>query len=436
MRSRLLTLLLFVIVTTAGTSLILRSLGVRLNRTGVEPLIWFVEGRQGGDSWRPALTALQVADTLQLRSKGLYEKVFFQARVPHKGFQYPPTALLPIRAARAAAGNDAYTALAVVNWLSIPVLILSVLFLLRRSEPPGALDRALLVLVVICATLLFYPAMRAYRNGQMQAWINALFAVALAAYAGNRPRLSGACLALAAMIKPQLGLFAVWAALRRQPAMLVTFVLVLAAGVAATAFWLGPAPFVGYVDVLQYIARRGETFYPNQSVNGFMNRLVGNGSSIDFGDSMPEPNALVSLVTGVGSLLLLLVALAPARRARGDAPSPADFAFMGLIATLASPIAWEHHYGVLLPAFALLARSFLEGGLHGGRRWLAAIAWTLTANSWEAANVFADTPLRFLQSTLLAGVLCLAVALRLSWSGPGSDRLDAQPEQGQRGSVV
>ena len=144
MRSRLLTLLLFVIVTTAGTSLVLRSLGVRLNRTGVDPLIWFVDGRQGGESWRPALTALEVADTLQLRSKGLYEKVFFQARVPHKGFQYPPT----------------------------------------------------------------------------------------------------------------------------------------------------------------------ETFYPNQSVNGFMNRLVGNGSSIDFGDSMPEPNAVVSLVTGVSSLLLLL-ALAP-----------------------------------------------------------------------------------------------------------------------------
>jgi len=425
MKSRLLRLFVFVIATTAGVSLVLCSLGVPVTRTGVDPLIWFVEGRQGGDSWRPSLSALEVADTIHLRSAGLYEKVFFQAKVPHKGFQYPPTALLPIRAARAVAGTDAYTALAVANWLSIPVLILASLSLFRPSAPQSPGSRVLLVLVVVFATLLFYPAMRAYRNGQMQAWINALFALALAAHARNGQASAGACLAFAAMIKPQMGLFALWAALRRQPGMLAAFVLVLGIGVTATAFWLGPAPFFGYLNVLKHIAQRGETFYPNQSVNGFMNRLVGNGSSVDFGDSMPEPNAVVSLVTGASSMLLLVLALIPPRNARGSAPSPVDFAFMGLIATLASPIAWEHHYGVLLPAFALLARSFLEGGLRGLRLWLSAIAWTLTANSWEAANAFAASPLRFLQSSLLAGVLCLAVALRLSSSGgDGTDAVD------------
>ena len=32
-----------------------------------------------------------------------------------------------------------------------------------------------------------------------------------------------------------------------------------------------------------------------------------------------------------------------------------DFAVMTLTATVASPIAWEHHYGVTLPLFAVLA---------------------------------------------------------------------------------
>jgi len=278
--------------------------------------------------------------------------------------------------------------------------------------PLATRERVLLALVVISATLLFYPSMRAYRNGQMQAWINLLFAIALAAWARGRAGTSAACLAFAAMIKPQLGLFVLWAAVRRKPAMLLAFAVVLGAGFGATLLWLGPAPFVGYLDVLRYIAERGETFYPNQSVNGFMNRLVRNGSSVDFGEAMPEPHGTVALATALSSLVIIGLALLPPRRAPGSEASPEDFAFMGLAATLASPIAWEHHYGVLLPAFALLARSFLEGGLSGGRLWLAALAWFLTANSWEAANVFADTPLRFLQSTLLAGVVCLAVVLR------------------------
>lgn len=412
MESRLLRLLAFVVLTTAGISLILVAVGVPRARTGVEPLFWFVEGRQGGDSWRPGLRALDIAETLQARSRGLYEKAFFQSNTPHKGFQYPPTALLPFSVARAVAGRDAFTALALVNWLSVPALILATLSLARPKGPRRAREQALLALVAVVATLLFYPAMRAYRNGQMQAWINTLFAAALVLFVKKRPAGSGGCLALAAMIKPQLGLFAAWALVWRQRKMLVAMAVVLSVFGLSTLAWLGIPPFIEYVDVLRHIAARGETFYPNQSINGFMNRLVRNGSSVDFGDAMPDPDARVAVVTGVSSLLLLALALIP-RPASGErASSPLSFAFMGLVATLASPIAWEHHYGVLLPCFALLTRAWLDGELRGVEIGLAAMAWILTANSWEAANVFADTPLRFLQSSLLFGVLALAVALR------------------------
>jgi alpha-1,2-mannosyltransferase len=424
MESRLLRLLVFVVITTAGTSLVLRSLGAPWRETGIDPLFWFLEGRQGGDSWRPGLRALDIAETLESRSRGLYDKAFFQSQTPHKGFQYPPTALLPFGAVRAMVGGDAFAGLTVLNWLSIPALMLAAFSLFRPRETPlSTRERVLVALVVIAGTLLFYPAMRAYRNGQMQAWINLLFAVALSAWALDRARTSGACLALAAMIKPQLGLFALWAAVRRKPALFLSFTVVLLMGAGATLVWLGSAPFIGYLDVLRFIAARGETFYPNQSVNGFMNRLVGNGSSIDFGEAMPEPHGTVALATALSSLVIIGLALIPPRKARGRDASPEDFALMGLAATLASPIAWEHHYGVLLPAFALLARSFLEGGLSGRRLWLTALAWFLTANSWEAANVFAATPLRFLQSTLLAGVVCLAVVLRTEESPSRADRV-------------
>ena len=415
------------VLTTTSVSFALMAGSVPRQRTGVEPLVWFVEGRQGGDSWRPGLIALDVAETLHLRSRGLYEKAFFQAKRTPRGFQYPPTALIPFRAARAAAGVDAFTVLAFVNWLSVPVLIFATLALLRASAPVVWREQALLCLIAIGAALLFYPAMRAYRNGQIQAWINALFALGLAFHVRNRPAASGVCLALAAMIKPQLGLFALWALIRGERAMLLAFTAVLGVGGLATLAWLGPAPFVGYLDVLQHIAPRGETFYANQSVNGFMNRLVGNGSSIDFGDAMPEPHALVSLTTGLSSLLFLVLALVKSGASRARTVASYEFALMGLVATLASPIAWEHHYGVLLPAFALLARAFLDGELRGSQAGLAALGWFLTANSWEAANVFADTPLRFLQSTLLFGVFCLAVVLWRQARHSSTSRIDANP---------
>lgn len=414
-------------ITTTGVSFALIQGSVPRHRTGVDPLVWFVEGRQGGDSWRPGLTALDVAETLHQRSRGFYEKVFFQAKVAHKGFQYPPTALLPFRAARAAAGVDAFTVLAFINWLSVPVLIFATLSLLRVSAPATWREHALLCVIAIVAALLFYPAMRAYRNGQMQAWINALFALGLAFHARGRPAASGVCLALAAMIKPQLGLFALWALIRGERRMLLAFTAVLGVGAVATLAWLGPAPFIGYIDVLQHIAQRGETFYPNQSVNGFMNRLVENGSSVDFGDAMPEPHAVVSLTTGLTSLLFLALALMKSRASRVRRVAPLEFALMGLVSTLASPIAWEHHYGVLLPAFALLARAFLDGELRRSQAALAALAWFLTANSWEAANVFAGTPLRFLQSTLLFGVFCLAVVLWRQTRQSSTSRIDANP---------
>src|SRR5262249_58972314 len=37
-----------------------------------------------------------------------------------------------------------------------------------------------------------------------------------------------------------------------------------------------------------------------------------------------------------------------------------DFCTMGLSATVASPIAWEHHYGILLPIFSVLLLSTLR----------------------------------------------------------------------------
>ena len=81
---------------------------------------------------------------------------------------------------------------------------------------------------------------------------------------------------------------------------------------------------------------------------------------------------------------------------------------MAISLTLASPIAWEHHYGIFLPVFAVL----LADSLGDGRRltWLAA-GYVLIGTFIPATNFLAGTVLNVAQSYQLAGGLIVLALL-------------------------
>jgi alpha-1,2-mannosyltransferase len=82
---------------------------------------------------------------------------------------------------------------------------------------------------------------------------------------------------------------------------------------------------------------------------------------------------------------------------------------MALSLTMASPIAWEHHYGILLPIFAVLASRIEEPA---SLAWLA-FAYASAATYFQAAQLLAQTPLNPLQSYLLFAGLAALIALHL-----------------------
>ena len=84
---------------------------------------------------------------------------------------------------------------------------------------------------------------------------------------------------------------------------------------------------------------------------------------------------------------------------------------MALAATIASPIAWEHHYGVLLPIFALLLRRWDAGRLAPWPAGVLAAAFVLTSTHVHAANRLASTRWNVLQSLLLIGALVVFAVL-------------------------
>ncbi len=384
-------------------------------------------GASTADSWRPMNEALRV-----LRSPEggpLYRKLFFEDQIK---FQYPPTSLVYLAALEpfGLTSPDALDAinLAVfaVGCFAFAALVLQLLPLpsMRRAEPCRWMLAALLVL----AAVLYYPSIQALKLGQIQVWINTLFICACLAWVRGSRVTAGALLALAATIKPQLGIFLVWAVLWREWPFLKGF---LAAGLPVGIISLllfGVQNHVGYLEVLSFLSQHGEAYFANQSVNGLVHRALGNGINLRSDNTLFAPvDARVIAATYASSLVLLAIALVPALRAGGRRrPDIIDLAIMSLCATIASPIAWEHHYGVLLPLAGTALALLSTGVAQRAALVVLTLSWVLTANYLPAANHSSDTWLNFIQSYLFfAALMLLGVLLYLR----------RQHRPGQNGSI-
>ncbi len=385
-----------------------------------------LRGEGGDDSWGAMQVALD--HVAEMPGTPLYSKVFF---TDNFRFQYPPSALFGLTAMLAVDPervqiNDVYDGAwpainTVMGWIFIALTAASVAGLLEiglvAAEPQVDWRqlRALRVLVVVGLTLTFYPIVKAFTLGQIQVWINALFALGLLAWAAGWKLSSGVLIGAISLIKPHYGLFLVWGALRRELRFAAACAATIGIGLAASVAVYGLANHIDYVRVLSFLSQHGEAYYPNQSVNGVLNRVM----------SIFDPQAYVSLdlpagqfppftpwvwaATLASSLALLLFALLrPFWRERDDGKRVTDLALMAVACTMASPIAWEHHYGVTLPIYAVMLAA-----CYGDRTrliWLG-ISYVLVSTYVPVTNLLAASPLNLLQSSLFAGAIILLALL-------------------------
>jgi len=263
-------------------------------------------------------------------------------------------------------------------------------------------------ILVAAFTLTFYPVVKAFTLGQIQVWINALFALALLAWILGWKASSGVAIGLICLIKPHYGLFLLWAAIRGEWRFVIGCVSVGCVGLAASLAAFGLADHLDYLSALLYMFQRGETFYPNQSVNGLLNRLMSirqpelYGNLEFFIERYAPFNIWIYGLTVASSLAILAAAIVP--RQREGPHRVLDFCTMGLSTTVASPIAWEHHYGILLPIFFVLLASTLQDW----RQLTVLIAsYVLASNFLPATQLLAGSIFNIVQSYLLAAVLAV-----------------------------
>lgn len=372
----------------------LLALGATTRQTALHDARVLVLGRQQADSWRVMGMAIDYLRTAH--EENVYDGLLFGQGIK---FQYPLSSLLFVR-------NLSMSTLAHLSQLSILVTAVAVWRILRLAMARAGLavrDDLWLAVGVFGVTAMFHPVMTAFTLGQIQAWINAAFACALLAWMAGRDRTAGVLVGLMLLIKPTFAPLLLWGLIRRRHAFWMTAAAVAVAGTAVGAFAFGVDDTLAYLKALNYIGARGEAFHPNQSWNGLLQRLFENGDNMQFDRAgFPPPHVGVSLGTLVALVALMALALWKPLRA-GAGGTVVDLSIMAVTLTMTSPVAWDHHYGVLLPILAAIAPAMLVARVCGRFTLPLLLGCALVAaQPLLFLRWFAPSPWNLAQSHLLA----------------------------------
>lgn len=388
---------------------------------GLEHTLRYFKGLADDDSWGPMANALRYFEYEYLppfSSKALYSAIVFD--IGDK-FQYPPFSLFIAAWLRNVDAMFApfLVSATVISWLAVAVTAVAVFGIfesgLRRLYPESRSDSLATVRAVLVAalTLTFYPVVKSFTLGQIQTWINAAIAISILAWAWGWKVPAGLLVGACALIKPQYALLIAWAGLCREWRFAVSSLLVVAAGSIAAISTIGWVHHVDYLRLLIRLSQHGEAFYPNQSINGLLNRLMSLSDPIAYNNTFwsestfPPYTWWVHALTTASAAIILAIALV--RSTRGSAPDRTiGLCIMILSITVASPIAWEHHYGVLMPIFAFMAPMTM--GRRATHLWLAG-AYAVTSQYIPLTRIVAATPFNVVQSYLFFGALVVLACL-------------------------
>ncbi len=373
---------------------------------------WFTLSAAGDDLWLPMSLAFARAVG---NSPGSVHDLFFIDGVK---FIYPTSSLLLYSAIDAIGIVPTYNVLNAVIWiciLLIPFVIFglccSVLqhgdgYRLRSTDR----DKYIIAISFAIASLFFYPIMIAWRLGQVQGLLDLLFVLACLFFARNRTLVAGCLIGAICLVKPQFSLFLLWAGIRQKTDFVIGQITVFACGCLLSLVLYGIDNNIQYFHVLSYLSQHGEIFWDNTSVNGFVNRLIHPDQSLIFNYHESPPFHLLTYGLTVVSFMTIVAFALLANRTSRSTGGLLDFMIAGLCFTFAAPIAWGHHYGVVMPMLTVvfIALAFRADVLH--RRALLVIwgaCFLLFSVDWNVTDLLAGTALTFLQSWRILGVIGL-----------------------------
>ncbi|WP_419804902.1 glycosyltransferase family 87 protein [Terriglobus sp.] len=370
--------------------------------------ISFLHVRQWTDSWLPMLKSLDY-----FRDHP-HEPIYY-AKL-YDTLIYPLPSLLPmVLLRRLGLQPHELRVLAWLNWLACFgvlgfSLVLARVELRRRG---GSLSLAS-VFAVVVVWAGFYPLFKGYGLGNASTLLSCAFAALLWAWTDDRlpgnEQIAGTLIAAMTMVKPQFVLLVVWLALRKKWSALVSCLLFAGVLFAISFAYFGVQNNLDYLAILSSLSHKAQSHYANQSMFGTLNRMTFHGENLPYHPFVYSPNIpWIYRTTVLTSIVLTAAGLFfPWGRLRGSA---GDLGAMAILSVAASPMAWEHHYGIV---FAVLTWAwFAHGAWQSRRPWLLALAAFLTCNALTPIHQFLSGRVGWnvLQSYLYFGALLLVFLL-------------------------
>ncbi len=356
------------------------------------------------DSWLPMLKSLDYFrdhPTEPIYYAKLYDTLI-----------YPLPSLFPMMLIRKLGfGAHELRVLAWTSWLAVVGVLLAVLAIARQElrRRGGSLS----VATVVALTALwigFYPLFKGYALGNASTFLTLTFAVLTWLWSRGHERVGGVLVAAMTMVKPQFVLLILWFALRKKWGALASALIFAALMFAISFAVFGVQNNLDYLKVLASLSHKAQSHYGNQSMFGTLNRMTFHGENLPYHPFVYSPNIpWIYRVTVATSLLFMAAGLFfPWGKLRGSA---GDLGAMAILSVAASPMAWEHHYGIV---FAVLAWTwFAYGAWQTSKPWLLALSAFLTMNALSPIHQFLSMHAgwNILQSYLYFGALLLVILL-------------------------
>ena len=396
--------------------------GIKNNKMSFDHAVWVFTAEMGNDSWRPMQLAYDHW-TASGKQSLLYTDLLLPVKVK---FLYPPTALLLTQFINTNNIDPlAFSTAATIIFLFLMAGagVATMLHIYRMYQAPqlSPTEQAVIGILLTLLLFTFYPVVKAATLGQMQVWLNAFFAIAILCYITGWDILAGIMLGLMASIKPHYALFILWGLLRGNKKLVIAITVTGLAGVLLGMREFGFAMYLDYLKGLSFVTQHGESVYTNQSFNA----LAGRFFSVRYPELFnnlrwnayryPPYNVWVFAFTQITSIAILLITLVKTKSQSGESKL-ADFLLMGLGATMASPIAWEHHYGILFPVFVCVWLTMWFGDTPLKNTWAKAafvLLYLVAANVFPFTKFIADSYINVLQSYLLIAASGLFLILLL-----------------------